>query len=463
MLPIYSTRRKFLRDSGAVVLGAGLGGWILAACGGEEDGGDTAVITEWSGLSGAELQEYFAENIQQPFTEEHPGIELEVSFQDSTELERLIRVALQAGEGPDLVITNGPAFVAEFAEAGFLTDLGPYAEEHNWGDKLLPWALDAGVIDGTLYSLPRSFEALILYTNQTLFDERGWEPPTNREELEALAEEAMGEGVIPFAAGNADLRQTVEWYTSIFFSHYAGPEVMYQVLTGEMPWTSDPVVGAIETMRDYFQRGWFGGGVEGFFTGTFDGIHAMLGEGEAAMCMEGTWLLSEIDQFFGSAAANENEWGWAPIPSLGEGVPYPIYTIGLGSTVSINADSPSPDAVAEYMNWLYSEPERVAERIADYPADFYYPIRLDPGDLPERMEARRREVIVSMSDATAQGNIGYTNWTFSPPRTALYIYEEVERVLTDDITAQEYLAGVDEVFQQELAEDALPPVIRPTS
>ena len=65
----------------------------------------------------------------------------------------------------------------------------------------------------------------------------------------------------------------------------------------------------------------------------------MLGSGEAAMKIEGTWWLDKCHEFFGEEAGNENEWGWVPMPSVTGDA---IFDLGIGQTYSINANSREP-------------------------------------------------------------------------------------------------------------------------
>ena len=60
--------------------------------------------------------------------------------------------------------------------------------------------------NGKLYALAKTYETLGLFYNKTLFDKKGWTPPTTIAELEKLADTMKAEGLVPFAAGNADWR-----------------------------------------------------------------------------------------------------------------------------------------------------------------------------------------------------------------------------------------------------------------
>lgn len=451
------TRRGFLSGGGKAVLGAGLAGTLLTACGGESSQGGQ--VTFWSPLAGAEAQEYYRQNVERPFEKSNQGVDLKVTFQNSEDQDRLIRTALQGGQGPDLVQTLGPSIALEYVDAGLFAELDEYAEQGRWQDKMLGWALDTGRFEGKLYSVPTEFETMLLYYNKTLFEDKGWQPPTSREELEDLAAEAQGQGIVPFAAGIGDFPNTMEWYPTMFWNHFSGPDALYQALTGETPWTDPVFVEAIDLFKGYVERGWFGGSVEKFFSNSFDSIHAQLGEGEAAMNMEGSWFLGEIGPFFGEEAGNNNDWDWVSIPPLRNEVPHNIFELGIGATLSINRRSESPDAAAEYITWLFSSPERAAKRIAAFPNGFNIPVPLDAEDFPSSMDERVRRVYVSLTEATDEGNYGYTTWTFWPPKSNVYVYEGMQKVLVGDVTPNEFCAELDRIFKEELRAGEVPPIL----
>ncbi|MDQ3523153.1 MAG: extracellular solute-binding protein [Gemmatimonadota bacterium] len=369
------TRRRFLARGGKAALGAGFAGSLLAGCG-SGGGGRPGELTYWSGLEGAEQRGYFTRNIEEPFEAAYAGITLETNFQPAAELDRVVRTALLGREGPDIVPTPGLSYAQEYIDANMFKSLDEYAEEYGWEDKMLGWALDMGRREGSLYAIPYQLQTMLLYYNKTLFEENGWTPPKSRDELEGLAEEIMGRGIVPFAAGIGDEPPAVEWFPTVFWNHFSSPEALYQVLTAEIAF-SDPIfVEAIDLFNDYVQRGWFGGSRERFFSNGFDSIHAALGNGEAAMNMEGSWFMATIGDFFGGAAGNDNEWDWVPLPPMRDGVPKELYGLGLGSTLSVKHNTQNADEAAAFLNYLVSDTERAAKWMADVPAAFNAPIPL---------------------------------------------------------------------------------------
>src|SRR5918994_219405 len=374
------SRRQFLEGGGTAALGVGLAGPLVAGCGGGGGGGQ---VTYWSNLEGAGPQDYFKKNIEKAFEKANEGTDLKVTFQDPEEMDRLVRTALQGGEGPDIVMTPGPAYAQEYIDANLFAELDEYAEQYSWQDKMLGWALDLGRFEDRLYAIPYQLQTMLLYYNVTVLEDMGMQPPTSRDELEGMAEELMGQNIVPFAAGIGDDPAAIEWFPTVFWNHYSGPDALYQALTGEIPFSEPVFVEAIALFNTYVQKGWFGGSRERFFSTGFDALHADLGDGKAAMNIEGSWFLATIGDFFGEAGGNDNDWEWAPLPPLREGVPPELYELGIGSTLSINRQAANTDGAAAFINYLVADKEAVTEWMAAVPSAFNAPLPFEEGVFPQ--------------------------------------------------------------------------------
>jgi raffinose/stachyose/melibiose transport system substrate-binding protein len=363
------------------------------------------------------------------------------------------QTALAGGAGPDIVNTPGPSFVIPLALAGQLAELDAYAEEYGWHDRFAEGSLNLGTTNGKLYSIPSEFETLVLYYNKTLFEQNGWEPPATLDALTALAEEVAAAGIIPFANSNAEWRPANEWFVGEFLNHSAGgPQKVYDALTGNAEWTDPDFVAAIETLNQYQQNGWFSGGLDRYYTYAEAETGAMLGSGEAAMKLEGTWFLDQVNDYFGEAAGNANEWGWVPVPSVTGDV---IFDLGIGGARAINANSANPDAAAEYLDYYYS-PETQARILVEcglVPA----PVSLEGQDLAGANPGLL-EILAAMNEAFTAGNYGYTTWTFWPPESENYIIEEIERVWAGELSPEEFLQGHQELFASELEAGTAPAI-----
>ena len=408
---------------------------------------DVTTVSMWFGES--EYAQCITDVVN-GFNDINPALQIEIVPQADTW--NTTRTAVAGGGGPDVVRSPGPSFVYEMAQQGLILPLDSFADEMGWRDTFVSWALDLGLVDGQLYSLADELETLVMYYNKTLFEANGWTPPDTMDELIALAEEMEAAGIVPFSHGNADWRPTNEWFVGEFMTQIAGPHNVYKALTGQIPWTDESMVEAMETLDMMQQRGWFGGGLDLYFTNTFDTNLSMLGNGEAAMNIEGTWRFNGIPDYFGEAGGNDNDWDWAPVPSkTGDD----LFTIGMGNTSSINAGTPHPQETATFLTWFFSAETqgKMLSSCGKGPA----PIHL-PEDAMEGLDSRVSRAYAALSEASADDRYGYTTWTFWPPKSDVYIYEEVERVWTGEITVMEYLEGLNELFAEELAAGDIPPI-----
>jgi raffinose/stachyose/melibiose transport system substrate-binding protein len=75
------------------------------------------------------------------------------------------------------------------------------------------------------------------------------------------------------------------------------------------------------------------------------------------------------------------------------------------------------------------------------------------------MDPRVADVLSTLSDATSEGNYGYTTWTFWPPKADVFVYEGMEKVLVGEMEPAEYCGELDRIFKQELEEGEVPPII----
>jgi raffinose/stachyose/melibiose transport system substrate-binding protein len=411
--------------------------------------GDKTKITYWFNPP-EQGTSCFVDTVITKFNEQSKTVEVEaISTPNAWDA---ARTAIAGGAGPDVVETPGPSFVFELAKAGQLLPLDDYVSQFNWQQSISPWALSLGKVDGKLYSLPDQVETLVLYYNKTLFQEKGWTPPKTIDELVALAAQIKADGIIPFGHSNSEWRPANEWFVGEFLNHVAGPQKVYEALTGKRGWDDPDFEKAISILNEMQQQGQFMGGLDRYYTATFAEAHAAFGEGKAAMNIEGSWFVSDIGDFFGEKANNKNDWDWVPMPSAKGDA---IFDLGIGSTFSINKNTKSPDATAEFLNYYFSTDAQAALLSACGKAPA--PVALKAETLKE-IDPRHALMVEMLGQAAAANNYGYTTWTFWPPKSDVYIYEQIEKVWSKEITPKEYLEGLQKLFAEELKAGNIPPI-----
>jgi raffinose/stachyose/melibiose transport system substrate-binding protein len=66
-----------------------------------------------------------------------------------------------------------------------------------------------------------------------------------------------------------------------------------------------------------------------------------------------------------------------------------------------------------------------------------------------------------MAVTSAAGDIGYTTWTFWPPKSDTYIIDSMDGVINGSTKPADYCAGLDAVFKTELSQGRVPPLFKP--
>ena len=84
----------------------------------------------------------------------------------------------------------------------------------------------------SLIALPTEVETLVLYYNETLFEDNGWTAAHHDRRDDRPRQRWPTPGIIPFAHANAEWRATNEWFVGEILNHGAGPDKVYQALTG---------------------------------------------------------------------------------------------------------------------------------------------------------------------------------------------------------------------------------------
>ena len=411
-----------------------------------------AKISMWLDTTDADMTKVancLQDNVVTPFNAQSQTTEVDVSLQANAWTAQL--TALQGGAGPDIVAAPGPSLMEQLAKAGQLYPLDDSVKQYGWDKAMAPWALKLGAVDGKLYSLPNEVETLVLYYNKTLFEQHGWTPPKTIDELVALSEKIKAAGIIPFAHQNTDWKGANEWYVGEFLNHVAGPQKVYDALTGKIPWTDPAFANSIDILNNMQQKGWFMGGLDRYYTATTDEKLQDFADGKAAMNIEGTWAITSYPDYF-SKSAIKADWSWVPMPSVSGD---PIFDLGTGSSYGINAKSAYPKNAAEFLNYFFSPDNQsvMLSKCGLVPG----PVKLDKALLADQ-DPRYLDILDQLNAAAAKNDIGYLTWTFWPPKSETYIIDNIENVWAGTMTTQDYLAGLQTLFAGELKNGDVPPI-----
>lgn len=459
------TRRQFMTGA-AGALAAGVGATYLnnpiAAASGRRAwfGPKSEPILMWAAFQEIQQKQFFEEQYLNPWNKSHPSMPINLVVKPLNSFAQLQQTAIEAGAGPDIVQEDGSSTVIPLAVANQILPLDDYAKKYGWKELILPWAFEASTYEGKLWSLPNSYETMVNYYNPATFEKYGWKAPTNLSEMEDLMKEALGKGLQPITAGKADWTGVNEWFVTMVWNHYSGPDALYQALSGKLKWTDPVFVEPIALLQKWFKAGYIGQSQQDYFTTHFATCYDNLVTGKGLMYWSGTWEFSNLPLYFGKAGHNDQTWTWANVPQLRPEIPKVLNELSIGGTYSINAKSKYPDAVADFLGWYFANKRSATLGLKDF-GNEPPPLPLTPSDFAPGTNPNYVRVYDELAVNSKAGNIGYTTWTFWPPKSDTYIINSFDGIVTGSTTPKAYCEGLQEVFSKELAAKQVPPLFKP--
>lgn len=338
-----------------------LGLLAIAACGGEDGGGNTGPATEECPDGTVTLSVLRAERSNPTdeqiaaYKEKNECVKFKIDEVPFGQLTETIGVRATSNDPPDVLGFDGPD-AQSFASQGILLPLDDYIPD-GWHDDVIPATLDEHTWEDKVYSLGIQQDALALYYNKTMTDAAGiknipktledaWTWEEARKAFEAcqqgsgddvkvwgLAPSRLGQGTPGFAyrdllflrsAGDPDAPEDSSAYRTYWALSKDGKEVD--------GWLNTPE--AIDAATFYQE----------LFTGPdavtpATGIPNAMIDGKACFDLENTQMVTFLEE-----ANVDFEWGVTPMPYFET----PIVHTGA-VTAGVSAASDNPDAAAEFV------------------------------------------------------------------------------------------------------------------
>ncbi|MEA5029995.1 hypothetical protein SDC9_74303 [bioreactor metagenome] len=382
--------------------------------------------------------------IDEPLTAAFADMDIEVKMYTDRQS---LQIEVAGGGGPDILDLDGPTDVAEFAKANRVLDLSGYSKKYGWQDMFYDWAYDSCLYKDKLYSLPTSFEGMVIYYNLDVLNANGWTIPKTKTELIALMNAMQAKGIIPMSFGNADYQGAVDWLYSTFLSCYAGPDAVKKAITGEIKFTDPLIRDSIQLMVDWWKAGYIGDRKSQSIT-TTDMI-AFFAEGRAGMMIDGTWASGQL-----VATYPECNWQAEMVPELRNGVGT-VLPFATGGGYAINANSKNPDKAAEVLNYLFTSWDRHYKSIRE--ASYQpYPLKDFSIEQLQGMDSRLLYMYEVLEEAQENDMIGYCSWTFFPSETRIYMNENTDALFLNMTTVDEYLTKAQITIDQAIKNGTVP-------
>ncbi len=395
-----------MKVGGSGLVGAALLGPLVASsgCEGESAEGSTRLL-----FSHGEDNELLNRQILR-FNDQHRGeieVELRLAPADTGQYFEELRTGFQTGDAKADVISGDVIWPAQFAAAGWISDLSPLFGEDLRSDHL-PAAVGSNVHEGGVYGVPWFTDAGLLYYREDLLEATGFSgPPETWEDLEEQALKVTRDRGIP----NGYVFQGAEYEGGVVngleFIWNSGGGVLDPAL--ERVVVDEPeAVGGLRAARGMVEDGISPNAVPSYkeyesFTVFLAGDAVFMRNWPNVYARAADPSQSDVEQ---------ERIGVAPLPTARAGTPA---FSGLGGwNLMVNAASDDKtDAAWEFIRYL-SAPEQQMERA------------LDGGYLPTLGALYENDEVLRQVPVIALGREAIRN---TRPRPATPFYNDMSRAM----------------------------------
>lgn len=207
------------------------------------------------------------------------------------EYDTKLNALIASGDVPELFTCHPGPLMEQYVDAGVAADLTDILETENpdWYATFKEGIFDKLTYDGKIMAIPTNFSAALVFYNTEIFDEVGVTPPETYDEWLEVCKKIQDAGYTPIACSAKD-----PWCISLVAGYLCdregGPDNLDGVSEGTLDWTSESYVNAGEKLIElsqYFQPTAAGD--------SNDQVNASFTAGEAAMLVQGSWVIGEIN------------------------------------------------------------------------------------------------------------------------------------------------------------------------
>lgn len=190
---------------------------------------------------------------------QNPGIKINHVGQANDNYYQLVRAAVQAGSGPDIIMFHGGVQAYEFDD--YTIGLDKYIEP--WRSEISEFSWEYCSANGKkstpVHMVPLTTQGFGIYYNKALFKKAGLDPekaPTDVESFMAACEKLKKAGIVPITAGLQGDPFTIDFLFRCLIANIYGPDVI-GLATGEQNFQGNAAFKrATEIMQEIFAKGY---------------------------------------------------------------------------------------------------------------------------------------------------------------------------------------------------------------
>ncbi len=282
---------------------------------------------------------------------------IDIVYEGTDQLEAELPSRIQVGNEPDIALIPGPILLAKLVAGGgpVPAPAGTVANvEAHWS----PAWKSYGTVDGTFYAAPlgSDMKSLVWYSPKT-FQANGYALPTTWDELWALSDQMVVDGVKPWCGGiKSDTttgQEATAWLAQIMLRMFGG-ETYDQWVNHEIQFDSPEVTAAMDVLAGWMKypeyvNGGFGD-VQTIATTPSEDSGGPILTGECGMLQNASSYAKEWDRLKkGVTVAIDGDVFAFYLPAIDDVIaPQPV--VGTGNFVLALSDRSEVAAVQRYLS-----------------------------------------------------------------------------------------------------------------
>ena len=227
---------------------------------------------------------------------EESGYSIDMVATVNDQYKQKLAVAMSSGQCPDMYIhwTGGP--MVEYIKSGYAQDITDLVDEYGLRDLYTEASLAQCTYNDRIYALPvKNDSVAVFFYDKAMWAEKGYEVPKTIDELEALCDKMVADGITPFALAN-QAQWTGSMYYMYLVARHGGPEIISAAYDGTGSLVNESTEYAGAKIEEWVEKGYFPDGVNSLSPDNGDD-RALLYQG-AGMMLHGTWQIGSIKDEF---------------------------------------------------------------------------------------------------------------------------------------------------------------------
>jgi len=310
------SRRKYIAATGgiaAVAVIGGVGAYYLTRPPPPPTPTKMSIFGQGPSIEQTTMEEWV-----ERWKREHPDFEIKTEWAGGIGYRDAAKTRILAGTASDIIWSNTGTHGEEFIAIDGIANLKEFYEKYRIWDRIIGGdpaenpASTAVLVSYTPsvppvyhyppepgaepYFIPTSGLAWGMYYNPAIFNKYDVDPNIGTwDELSAACETFKKEGLVPIAL-EAIAPWEVEHFYDILLVNVEGgciddPRLIDKAQKGEVAWTDEPFMKAMEYYQDYRDKGYFQEGALGMESET---VTLLFTEGKSAMYCQGSWQVATI-------------------------------------------------------------------------------------------------------------------------------------------------------------------------